>query len=548
MRGRVTRSEWRWALAWILVALIVTSIPYVVGWLRSTPERVFGGFVIGIEDGYQYLSMMNEGARGAWLFHLPYTSEPHSGTLLYVYYLVLGKAAAVLYLSPILVYHLARLVSGALLLGVIYRLLAIFTAVPVVRRIAFLLIVFSGGLGWLLLLLGLNNWFGSLPIDLYVPEAYTFLILYGWPHIALARALLLLGFIVFWGEPNAGFKLPYSWLAGLCWLGTGLLVPFYVGVVAAIAVAGAAARAVLQRRFDWHEVRAVVVALLLPALVVIYTFLLVTIDPIWRQWLAQNVVLSPHPVHYVAGFAVLGGSAIIGLIKTWKRRRIPARVIGWLMIVPLLWYAPFTSQRRLIESWQIPLGLCAAVGLVYVVLPAWSRSHWVQKLVRHSRYTKRGLRQVALAGIVVLAAGTYGLLVTEQSMRIFAQLPPAFRDRAELDALTWLDQHTTDEDVVLSSYNTGNFLSTRVGARAFIGHGVQTAFVEEKRQLVAKFYDAATPDEWRRSFLRKWPITFVVVGPLEQKLGAVDFSRADYLTLEYDRAGYQIYRVAEAAR
>ncbi len=68
MRGRVTRSEWRWVLIWIVVALIVTSVPYLVGWLRSTPDRVFGGFAFAIEDGYAYLSKMRQGAQGpGWL-------------------------------------------------------------------------------------------------------------------------------------------------------------------------------------------------------------------------------------------------------------------------------------------------------------------------------------------------------------------------------------------------------------------------------------------------------------------------------------------------
>ena len=89
-RNTVTRTEWRWVVVWIIIALIVTSVPYVIGWLRSTPDHVFGGFVIAIEDGNSYLAKMNEGAHGAWLFTLPYTSEPHTPSLFYLFYLLLG--------------------------------------------------------------------------------------------------------------------------------------------------------------------------------------------------------------------------------------------------------------------------------------------------------------------------------------------------------------------------------------------------------------------------------------------------------------------------
>src|SRR3972149_2678530 len=138
-RNTVTRTEWRWVVVWIIIALIVTSIPYVIGWLRSSPDHVFGGLVLGIEDGYSYLAKMNEGAHGAWLFTLPYTSEPQAGTLIYIHYLLLGKIAAMTRLPLMGVYHLARLIFDALLLVVIYRFIATFSGSRAVRRIAFVL-------------------------------------------------------------------------------------------------------------------------------------------------------------------------------------------------------------------------------------------------------------------------------------------------------------------------------------------------------------------------------------------------------------------------
>ena len=55
-----------------------------------------------------------------------------------------------------------------------------------------------------------------------------------------------------------------------------------------------------------------------------------------------------------------------------------------------------------------------------------------------------------------------------------------------------------------------------------------------------------TPDEWRREFLREWPITYVFFGPLEEKVGKFDPAQVDYLKLEYNQDGYRIYRVVEA--
>ncbi len=564
MRGRVTRSEWRWVLIWIAVALIVTSVPYLVGWLRSTPDRVFGGFAFAIEDGYSYLAKMKQGAEGLWLFQLPYTSEAHTPTIFYLFHLLLGKISALTGLSTPLVYHLARLMFDAILLAVLYRFIALFTAWRPVRRLAFLLVIFSGGLGWLLLLTGQGNWLGSAPLDLISPEAYTFLILYAFPHLALARTLLLLGLIFWWGgRQDAGSRMQeaegtqtsnvqpptsnlqsLNWLwAGVCWLGMGLIVPFYVAVSGAIVIVGLVAEAIAARKIAWRAVGLAALAGLIASPPLIYTFVIVGTDPIWNVWARQLVILSPHPLHYLLGYGLMGAFAIIGLVKTRKRRVIDPKLIGWLMAVPLLIYLPFNSQRRLIEGWQIPLAICAAVGLIYVVLPAWSRSRLVKRLTQHKRYTVHGLRSWFIAGVLLLSVTTYVLMLVEQTTRMIAQVDLGFRDGTELAALRWLDQRVTDEDVILSSYNTGNFLPAMVSAKAFLGHGPETAYSEAKIKLVAQFYASATPDDWRREFLRQWPITYVFCGPLEKKVGQFDPSQADYLKLEYDQDGYRIYRV-----
>ena len=195
---------------------------------------------------------MKQGADGLWLFELPYTSEVHTPTIFYLFHLLLGKVSALTGLSMPLVYHLARLVFDAILLAVLYRFIALFTAWRPVRRLAFLLVIFSGGLGWLLLLTGQGNWLASAPLDLISPEAYTFLILYAFPHLALARALLLLGLIALWQNPTR--NLWNAVLAGGCWLGMGLIVPFYVAVIGAIVIAGLIAEVIVARKIAWRNV------------------------------------------------------------------------------------------------------------------------------------------------------------------------------------------------------------------------------------------------------------------------------------------------------
>lgn len=559
-RGQVTRCEWRWALAWSAVALAITCVPYLLGAALSSPERVFGGFVIGVEDGYSYLAKMGEGARGAWLFRIVYTSEPHDGALFFLFHILLGKLAALvsglggwpLTETMVVVYHVARVVFGVLLLLTVYRFAATFTAYRAIRRLAFLIVTFSGGLGWLLLLLGQPNWLGHAPIDLLLPEGFTFLVLYGFPHIALGRTLLLLGFMVLWdsfselprGKGRQEENALASWwfksvASGLCWLAMGLIVPFYVAV--AYAVAGAAWLAVTIRRrgIAWRETLQTALACLIASPVVIYSLIVFTVNPIMRQWSAQNLILSPHPLHYVMGYALVGGLAILGVVYVWCRRdEMSLRLIAWAVVVPPLLYLPFNLQRRLIEGWQVPLAILAALGLVRFVLPAWRRTWLVRWLIRFPRYSRRGLTRWAIAFTLLIMTPTYVLLLGSGSVAVAARAAPIFRPGGEVRALDWLAQRATYEDVVLSSYELGNYVPARVGARVFIGLGTETARIEHKRALMKRFFDPTTSDDWRTQFLQEYGITYVLAGPKDTFA-----PRGGRVLPVYDAEGFTIYQV-----
>jgi hypothetical protein len=550
-RGQVTRREWLWVLAWSAAALALTCVPYALGAALSSPEHVFGGFVIGVEDGYSYLAKMGEGARGAWLFHIIYTSEPHQGALFFLFHILLGKVAALaagighwpLTETMIVVYHAARVLFGGLLLLTVYRFIALFTASHAIRRLAFLIVAFSGGFGWLLLLLGQPNWLGSSPVDLLLPEGFTFLVLYGFPHIALGRTLLLAGFILLWGAPpprpspaSAG----EGAVAGLCWLAMGSIVPFYVAVAWAVTGAAWLAVTLCRRAIAWGETLRTALACIIAAPVVVYSLIIFTINPVMRVWSAQNLILSPHPLHYVVGYALVGLLAVFGAVYVLRRRdERTLRLVAWAVVVPPLLYLPFNLQRRLIEGWQVPLAILATLGLARFVLPAWRRTRFVHWLVRFPRYTVRGLRQWAITLILLAMVPTNILLMGSGTLAVIARAAPIFRDRGEVKALDWLAARATYDDVVLSSYSAGNYLPARVGARVYIGLGTETVHVEEKRTAMKQFFAASTSDEWRAQFLRDAGITYVFATP-EDKFSP---GNSHSLSPVYQAGEYTVYQV-----
>jgi hypothetical protein len=534
-------------LAWAAVVMALTSAPYLLGAGLSSDARVFGGFVLGVEDGYSYLAKMGEGARGAWLFHIVYTSEPHDGGLFFLFHMLLGKLAALavslghwpLTETMVVMYHIARVAFGGLLLLTVYRFVALFTASRAIRRLAFLIVAFSSGFGWLLMLLSLPDWLGSSPIDVLLPEGFTFLVLYGLPHIAAGRTLLLAGLMLLWNPAQAP-NLRGAVLAGLCWLGMGLIVPFYVAVAWAVAGAAWLAVTLRRRRIVWHETIELAVACLVASPVVIYSLVVFAVNPVMKQWSAQNLILSPHPLHYVMGYALVGSLAVLGAMYVLRRRdEMQWRLVAWAVIVPPLLYLPFNLQRRLIEGWQVPLATLAALGLVRFVLPAWSRAHLARWLVHFPRYSVRGLNRWAITLVIVATVPTNVLLMVSGSLAVTARAAPIFRDGAEVKALDWLAARATYDDVILSSYEAGNYIPARVGARVFVGLGTETARIEDKRAMMKRFFDSSTSDDWRAQFLHDYNITYVFATPAEQFAPGSTRSLASIYHVE----GYTIYQV-----
>ena len=185
----VHHKEWLWVLAWSMVILIVTNLPYLYGALVSTSNRQFSGFVIGVEDGNSYLAKMQQGRSGYWLFRLTYTPEVHQGELFFLFYILLGKLAGLTGLSNILVFHLGRLVTILFGLMTFYYFAAYFIPEVKVRRLAWLMFGFGGGLGWLWLGLGGPAEVGTMPVDLWVPDASFFLSSLTYAHLPLAQGL-----------------------------------------------------------------------------------------------------------------------------------------------------------------------------------------------------------------------------------------------------------------------------------------------------------------------------------------------------------------------
>jgi hypothetical protein len=395
------------------------------------------------------------------------------------------------------------------------------------------MISLGGGLGWLLLAMGLGDWLGSPPLDFILPEGFVFLTIFLLPHIALARMLLLGGMLV-WLK---GMKNPRdeagSWrwavLVGCMWLVMGEIVPFYPVVAGIVLGATLFAWWMLERRFPRRQVLLSLLAGLILSPVVLYSAWVFLTDPVMRGWGAQNLILSPPPPHYLAAYLLPMLLAAAGVVWVWRER--PGKkywlLVAWALIVPLLLYAPFNLQRRLIEGYQIPLYTLAALGAGRVVWP---------KLKSHLSRPK------LLAVVLLLLMFPSSLmLVAGSTFSVMAQQPPIFHSLAEVEVAAWLTENAPEGALVLSDYPAGNFLPGWSPVRVYYGHGPETINFALKKENVLRFYATQTDDGWRLSFLAANNVRFVLHGPAERSLGGFQPEDVPYLELVFEQDGWALY-------
>src|SRR5579859_4882016 len=91
----ISPSEWRWVIILSGLLVAVTLLPYAWAFASNTPIAgwQFMGILPNPQDGATYLAKIGEGARGAWLFTLPYTPESsaqYNGAAINEFYLLLG--------------------------------------------------------------------------------------------------------------------------------------------------------------------------------------------------------------------------------------------------------------------------------------------------------------------------------------------------------------------------------------------------------------------------------------------------------------------------
>ena len=506
----ITRREWLWA--WVVAVLVValTCVPYLVGWAITPPGYRFTGLLINPIDGHSYLAKIMQGAAGAWLFRLPFTAEAHEPVLVYTFYLALGHLVPGGSPTTIVwLYHLTRVIMGVVLLLVVYWVSAFIFAEWRQRRLAFLLVCFSSGMGWLL---------GSGP-DLTVPEAITFPSLLVNAHFGTTQLLILLLLFAIISrsqlrEKGGVFDTPPAALINIttqqraagreCWrwialtVGSAVLTmmqPFAIPIVGAVG----GIWLFLQWRRDQVFPRmnlgrfAVTMVSALPLL--LYFFWIGFNHPAVAQWREQNFTPSPPVWGWLVAYGVLWPLAAAGAWRAAHRRsQGDSFLLAWIAGQLLLLLIPIPLQRRLCTGMHIPLCYLAALGLSDVLMP---------RLRRYRRWL--------VPAVMVLVVPTNLLIMLAGVSAVGTKNPYVLMNEAQWEAMTWLRENVDSDMVVLADEELGTLVPAwGGGARVVYGHPFETLAAGAKRAAVNDFFSGQMTADQQAEFLDAYDVQVVV--------------------------------------
>ena len=486
----ISSAEWRWVIIFSGLLVAITLLPYAWAFAsdKTGDNWQFMGMLPNPQDGATYLSKIGEGARGAWLFTLSYTPEPHAGAAINEFYLLLGHLSRILGLSPLLMYHISRLVTGFVMYISIYHLGSVIWPRIRPRRLFFALIGIGSGLGWLALIFASRTGVGgndplSLPTDFSIPESIPFFATFVNPHFPLAIALIALLAATFVMVFRPGFNTEPTFTNGgasvalvsvaLCIIQPQGWVPIAGALCLYILVLMWRSRKIPQLELGW------VLLVILPAIpIFIYYYAVVRDNEAMSIWNAQNITPSPSPVNYILGFGLLLIVAIPGLWRAVRRfeRDGDRFMLIWFVVNAIALYAPLSLQRRLAIGLIIPIVYFAVRALE----DAWF--NWVSPKWRDPALVALFVF-ILPSNVLALGIPLFGVAKPSAGIENWQLLPADYNA-----AIHWLRDQAFLNQIVLAPPRVSLWIPAYSSQHVVYGHPFETLNAATKLAEVNDWY------------------------------------------------------------
>lgn len=535
----------------VLITGIILSLnltPLIMDVRHSPPGRSFALIHNNVQDYFFYLSLMSEGGKGQWLTTDPYTTEPSRPSIVFAYFLWLGKLSRILNLRYDITYHAFRILAGILLFGTAFYLIRLLK-IPH-PRLTYLFFVFATPLlrkmpidGKLADVPFMNWWTG---MDAIRRAAYL-------PHHVLGGFFTVMT-IIFVTKYTRDQKLKYIILAVvseafLAFILTPGLMIILLSLPTSIAV-WILSEQLPKRRIDpvtWFNQH----TKLLSGLFLFWTlgllFMIVMISQTrlgfpWSQYIAWEKKLQfPLKEEILGALGILVPFAFGGFLMGLISRKFEYIFVGTWLFLPII-LIPYAmtigiSNSRLIQGVPyLPLSILAVLGLkgIEILISKFTSRFTSRKNETVSSNSKQStisnlLRKrnflivnfIPAIGLVVFVAYSLPTLfwsLKDQIREYWPIFGNVYLDNRLFNSYDFINKNYPKDTIVLSSFYSGNMIPAYTHAVSFIGHFGYTYDNDRKSQDVMNFFSNKMTEKEAKEFLVKNKINLVFQSPEEKPL------------------------------
>jgi hypothetical protein len=486
----------RWILLFTIFLIVVTSIPYAIGmFFDKNPDWIFSGFIFGVEDGNSYIAKMLSGAYGDWLFRTPYTAYPQRGFLAFLPYLLIGKLASPpdIHLQLVLLFQLFRWAGIFFLVSETYKFVSIFIEQRRTIRLAVVLSLIGGGLGWIVIFTSNSIWSSRIPLEFYSPESFGFLSIFGLPHLCFSRALMLLSFRIMLKPIFESNPIKNHLIAGIYLLLSGIFQPLNIVLGWLVIASYKVVQFIKTSKKNFiAEVTLFTSYILFSLPFLIYNLIMFTFDPYLKTWEKQNIIKSPPFVDYIWAYGL--GILCIIFIVIIKKQQLPNKLflLVWLVIVPIMIYLPVNLQRRLSDGIWVVISIFIALAVSAIKL----------------KYLKYLVVFLFLLSTIVVFAGSLSA--------VFNLNYPVYHDADLNMVFESIEIAGKRNDVVVANYDISNILPAYIPMRVVIGHGPESKNLFELEERIDQLFSNQLSDSEYLSFINDFQIKFIIYSKDEQ--------------------------------
>ncbi len=521
------------------ITILALNLTPLILQIRNAPNgRTFGLIHNNVQDFYFYQALMNEGANGNTLTYDPYTSETHQPSIIFSYFLALGKLSKLLGLPLAISYHLTRLILGFLfLLSTFYLLLV--TRIPH-PRLTYLFFLFAAPFmhtindyGKLISVPYMNWWNGIDPI-----RRAAFL-----PHHMLGGLLLVVSIILIFKYIKTPARAALARLIVLSAIMAFVHTPSLLILLLVLPSTMIVFTVIngLSRHFNIPHLKSHFSLLSLYWLIGLFFLIAMILQTKsgfpWSQYIDWEKNLQfPLDRELIGALGILFPFSIVGIFSAIKSKKFENIFIVCWLVVPFLLIpmAPKLnlSNIRLIQGVPyLPMVILSMLGIKMIIDYLNLK---INKFIGLLGYWVIGLL------FIIFTYPTLSWSLKDQIREYWPIYGNVYLDNRLNNAFDFINKNFPAKTITISTFYSGNYLPAYTHTVSFIGHFGYTYNEKNKEENVRIFFEGKMTIEEAKNFLLSNKIALVFQGPEEKPL----YKNYLYPTLlkpVYDREEVTLY-------